>query len=57
VGIGIKADVTGIGIPALAFRHPLSQTVTGALQYRTGPPYTGTGLVPDSALFFIPVPE
>jgi len=42
---------------ASAFRHPVSQSGTGAFRYRTGSPYSGTGLVPASALLFIPVPD
>ncbi len=38
-------------------RHPVSQSGTGAFQYRTGSPYSGTGLVPASAFLFIPVPN
>ncbi len=43
--------------PASAFRHPVSQFGTGAFRYRTGPPYSGTGLVPASEFLFIPVPN
>ncbi len=42
---------------ASAFRHPVSQSNTGAFQYRTGFPYSGTGLVPASEFLFIPVPD
>jgi hypothetical protein len=37
-----------------AFRHPRSQSETGAFRYITGSPYSGTGLDPDSAFLFIP---
>jgi hypothetical protein len=43
--------------PELAFWHPASQSGTGAFQYRTGFPYTGTGLLPASAFSFILVPN
>jgi hypothetical protein len=41
--------------PASAFRHPVSQAGTGALQNRIGSPYSGTGLVPASTFLFIPL--
>jgi hypothetical protein len=37
-------------------QHPASQFSTGAFRYRTGSPYSGTGLLPASAVQFIPVP-
>jgi hypothetical protein len=40
-----------------AFRHPTSKSKTGAFRYLTGSPYSGTGLDPDSAFFFIPIPD
>jgi hypothetical protein len=43
--------------PASAFRHPISQSGTGAFRYRTGSPYSGTGLVPASLFLIIPVPD
>jgi hypothetical protein len=42
---------------ASAFRHLVSQSGTGAFRYRTGSPYSSTGLVPASAFRFIPVPD
>jgi hypothetical protein len=48
------ASASSLMPPASAFRHTTSQSGTGA--YRTGSPYFGTGLVPASAFFFIPVP-
>jgi hypothetical protein len=41
---------------ASAFRHPVSQSGIGAFWYRTGSPYTGTGLVPASVFLFITAP-
>jgi hypothetical protein len=43
--------------PALAFRHPVSQSNTGAFRFQTESPYSGTGLVPASAFLFISVPD
>ncbi len=43
--------------PGSAFRHPVSQSGTGAFRYQTGSPYSATGLVPASAFLFIPVPD
>jgi hypothetical protein len=40
---------------ASAFRHPVSQSCTGAVRYRAVSPYSGTGLV--SALAFLFIPE
>ncbi len=63
LGISIKADATGICIPAsgltVRFRSiPVSEhSDTGAFRYWTGSPYSGTGLVPVSALLFVPVPN
>jgi hypothetical protein len=42
---------------AWAFLHPASQSGTVAFQYRTEILYTGAGLIPVLALFFIPVPD
>ncbi len=38
---------------ASALRHLVSQSGSGAFQYRTGSPYSGTGLLPASAFMFI----
>jgi hypothetical protein len=43
--------------PPSALWHPVSQSGTGAFQYRTGSSYPGTGLVPASAFLFIRVPD
>jgi hypothetical protein len=44
--------------PASAFWTTVTQSGTEALRYRTGSPYSGTGLVPiTSEFFFIPVPD
>ncbi len=43
--------------PESVFRHPTSQSCTEVFRYRTEPSYSGTGLIPKSALFFISVPE
>jgi hypothetical protein len=45
--MGIEADAAGIGIP----------TSDVSVGFRTGSSYSGTGLVPASVLFFIPLPE
>jgi hypothetical protein len=47
MAIGIEVDAAGIGILASFI----------SVRYRTGFPYSGTGLVPASAFLFIPVPD
>jgi hypothetical protein len=42
---------------ASAFWHPVSPSGTGTFRYRTGSPYSGTGLIPASAFLFILVPD
>jgi hypothetical protein len=42
---------------ASAFRHPVSQSGTGAFRYRTRSPYSRTGLFLISEFLFIPVPD
>ncbi len=42
---------------ASAFRHTVSQSGSGAFQYRTWSSYSGTGLVLASVFLFIPVPD
>jgi hypothetical protein len=53
----ISASASRSMPPASMFRHPVSQSATGAFRYRTGFPYSGIGLVPASAFLFIPVPD
>jgi hypothetical protein len=50
--IGIEANAAGIGIPAI-----IISVRGGAFRYWTRSPYSGTGLVPASALLFISVPD
>jgi hypothetical protein len=45
--MGFEADAAGVGIPVYDI----------SIRYWTGSSYSGTGLVPASVLFFIPVPE
>jgi hypothetical protein len=39
---------------ASALRHTVSQSGAVTFRYRTGSPYSGIGLVPASAFWFIP---
>ncbi len=43
--------------PASAFRHPVSQSGTGAFRYWTGFPFSGTGLILASEFLFILEPD
>jgi hypothetical protein len=50
LGTGIETNASGIGIPA-------SQSGSGAIRYRTGSPYSGTGLLPASTFKCNPIPD
>ncbi len=57
IGMETRAQYNYYHSWASAFRHPVSQSGTGAFRYRTGFPYSSTGQVPASADLFIPVPD
>jgi hypothetical protein len=51
LGIGIEADVAGIGIP----EFHISVQYRGAFRYRAGSPYFDTGMVMASKFLFLKI--
>ncbi len=53
----LQMQYTVVSIAGHRHRHPVFQSSFVAIRYRTGSPYSSTGLVPASEYLFIPVPD